>query len=902
MNFCPNCRVKLIKDNNSTKDEEKTQPNPVLSLTKNKAIWKVEKGEIARRIDESEFATLSQISGLIVHLGTTAVVCVDGKKVCLLNGGVYDFVTQEEINKVMNERIADNSSLYGINTKLWNGLIRLIRGKKVEDNINKSSKNDLRTMDQVIQSLNANSVISIYLKLDNSFPLLYGTKVEDEGNFMPLTIKTRHLDVEFGLSMMVQISDFEVFIKHYLGNKSSVTTADIQKELESYVHHIMQDELKYEEIDEYGISPMAKDRISLRIKALDSVLYGIQIVNVIDITCSNKDFERFRHLAKELYCSEKELDFLKRTNEFKNRLVCVENEQKLWNAKNDLEVKKALDEINRDGKLHEEEEHRFYTLITRQRKIKNAQDEMEDIKALNDIEQTKLLNQDEFDAFKDGLEAKKIDRNNIHEVMRLQSLAEATKKATKIAAEVTKCEIEEEAGIEVVRFDAYKQGTSQAIEKMDIMEVIYGKKYESRKRRLLEEQEITSLGNRFKNAQELEAAANRNKLLFQELEGARMKDDYEISKVKNIHDANRTMAKDLANDALEIKSKENDIEISLQDKQIDLLAKKQAMALNAMAMLKEMEAKEKEQAHLQQKDIINLHINKEIHVANLEHEEKMKELDIKKDLTAEQMFVDKLDSNSRAAEIFAGQYSSAKELEAERRAQAKIDQVQQEALNSKNEVVEILKSQLDRTDNDKKSTVETITNLVKDLTGNMMMNQQAMMANQQAREDTNFQRFERVATHRMGEFGENANQRLNDERALKEEYKEQMKYEQKRHDFHQDKALQYTTQVTEAEYKSSKPRRDVEIVKEVAPVFYLDNMGNIPFQLEQLKGLVLNGNIHKKSIIRTPEAKFYAGDLSALRESFQQCDFVVCPNSGCGNKIKKEDAEKGFCPYCGNEI
>jgi len=170
------------------------------------------------------------------------------------------------------------------------------------------------------------------------------------------------------------------------------------------------------------------------------------------------------------------------------------------------------------------------------------------------------------------------------------------------------------------------------------------------------------------------------------------------------------------------------------------------------------------------------------------------------------------------------------------------------------------------------------------------------------RERENFDRLERIATHRMGEFGVNANQRLDDERALKDEYREQMKHEQQRHDLHQDKALQYTTQVTEAEYKSNKSSRLVNSVQESSPVFYVEDYGEIPFQLEQLKGFVMTGKIHKQSIIRTPEAKVYAGDLSALRECFLQCDFIICPNLKCGKRIDKNNANKGFCPYCGNDL
>lgn len=887
MNFCPVCRTKLLKDNPMPIDNNVPNNTP-LAVTRNKAIWRNEKSEIARRIDETEFETLDHVAGLIVHDGTTAIVYVDGNRVCRLNGGVYDFVSKEEIEASLEQRVVDNSSLYGIASKLWHRLVRLVRGKKVGDSVNETSK-DLKTMDQVVKNLNSNSSLSVYLKLDQSFPLLFGMDTTNEGEFVPYKVKTKYLDAEFGVSVLAQITDFELFIKYHLSSdKSYVTTYDIQKDLESYIYRILQDELRNEEIDAYGISPETRERLNLRIKSLDTVLHGIQIVNIVDITCSNNDFERFRHLAKELYCSEKELDFLKRTNEFKNRLVCVENEQRILQAKNDMEISKALDEINHDKKLHEEEERQFYILLSRQRKIREAQDEMEITKALNDIKQTDLLNKDEFAAFEQSLDFKKFDRKNVDEIMRLQSLSEAKKKELSINAEVLKCQITQDADVEAARFDSYKLRSSQAIEKMDIMEIIYGKNHESRKNRIKEEQEITSIATRFKNAQAIEDAKVANELLSVELEGQKAKDDYILKHSQEVKDFERIQRKKIEEDKLEIDAKK-------EKTSLEILKEKQAMSLDALARLDDMESKRKEQEHRHAIENKTLDVNKDIHLADMAHQEKMKALENESHYTAEQLFVKNLDSNSEAAEAYANSFSKAKELEAYQNAQKDIREAQERAqkeINAKNnEVVEILKYQLDRQERDKENMMRSMTDLVGTLSGS-----------QQSRERENFDRFERVATHRMGEFEEKTKQRLEEERALKAEYREQMMHEQKRHDFHQDKALQYTTQVTEADYKNRKPQKNIEQVPEAFQTFFIDGMEGVPFQLEQLKAFVKNGMLHKQSVIRTSEDKFYAGDMAALKECFKQCDFIVCPNRGCGEKIKKDDAKKGFCPYCGNEI
>lgn len=49
-------------------------------------------------------------------------------------------------------------------------------------------------------------------------------------------------------------------------------------------------------------------------------LHGIVLEKIVEITASNQDLERLRELSRELYLSDQELDYLHRTNDFKNRL------------------------------------------------------------------------------------------------------------------------------------------------------------------------------------------------------------------------------------------------------------------------------------------------------------------------------------------------------------------------------------------------------------------------------------------------------------------------------------------------------------------------------------------------------------------------------------------------------
>ena len=900
-NFCPKCRTNL-KDK-AAFAKTKVQEHSPFSIVKNKAIWRIEKGEVARHIDEAEFVNFEQVSGLIINEGVTAVICVNGKKVKELSGGIYDFVSPAEIEYILNQRVLNGKSVCGFSKLAWRSIVRAWCGKKVGDVVKDDTNEKLKTIDDVVRSLNEKSFISVYLKLDRAFPILCGTK--NGSDFLPISIKTKYLDASFGVSMLVKIDDFDLFIKHYMVDKASITINDIQEILKDYVSIILQDELRDEEIDGHGISREARNRVMLRLMALSETLPGIQIVNVGDITCSNEDFDRLRGLARELYCSEHELSYLKRINEFKNRLTGVENTQTIQEAKNDLELMKALDEVNRDKLLFQDEQDKFYVLLSRQKRIRNAQNEMEVSKALSDIKRTELLNEDEFEEFEQSLRLGKFERNNIFEAVRLQSLATLKKKEIELNAEVIKYTITQEADIENTSFDVWKQSAAHDSERIDVMDSLYGKEHVSNRNRLLELQELTSLHNQFIDSRELTNAINKNKLLLENIKGRQLEDEY-------------SWQQEQRNYLFEEKKKDNEWQrnirkqednLSIEEKKLKILQEKQSISLNSLAQMKAMKAQEAEdehrrkleeedQRHKQKFEDEEAQRQKEIKEKSMTHEENMRRLENEGNYSAEQLFVTKLDTNSEAAKIYASKYSSEKELEAERKAQEKIDEELAKLERERKEREDRYYNIMEKQQNDAKTMVDKMMDFAKH---SMEINAgvaSGVVRSQQENEREHFNRYERVSTSRMGEMGAYSEQRMNDIRTQKEEYREQMKYEQQRHDLHQDKALNYTTKVTEAEYKSShqisskdKSKRETE--------YYIEDMGPVPFQLMQLKAFVKKGMIDKRTVIQVSGSKFYAGDLAELKESFDENEYVICPT--CKEKIPQKDAST-FCPLCSNEI
>ena len=271
----------------------------------------------------------------------------------------------------INNNNTENKGKFGwIKAKL-KSLIKLFCSKKSNEHPNDTNNRE-PNIPEILSKLNEKSLIAIYLKRDINFPVLFDTIVTSDGKitFAPMNIRTKMFDVQIGVHLFLKINDFHSFIGAYLADRKFVTTTDIQNDLSVYVHNILQEELKYEEIDDFGISECAKNKICSQLQEIARFAPGIEFVRLAEISCSNEAINRFRKLSQELYCNEKELDFLHRTNEFKNRLARENNAVAIANAKNDSELENTLRAINRD----------------------------------------KLLNDEEFEAFKDALKIKKLER------------------------------------------------------------------------------------------------------------------------------------------------------------------------------------------------------------------------------------------------------------------------------------------------------------------------------------------------------------------------------------------------------------------------------------------------------------------------------------------------------------
>ena len=229
------------------------------------------------------------------------------------------------------------------------------------------------------------------------------------------------MDVNIGVSLQLRINDIHQFATNYLADKNVATTMQFEQMLAPSIENTLRQMLRNLDYEASGLPEPVLNNLKIRIQqTINEQLFGIQCERVLQITDSSADFERFRAVERELYCSEQELGFLQRTGEFRNRLAQETNKQTIDKATSEEELRYALQQLNRDQLLHDDEMEQFVLLLNAQKRLREAKSQEEEYEALIDIKKSRLVKDDELAALEDALAHNKIERDSITEIMRIQ--------------------------------------------------------------------------------------------------------------------------------------------------------------------------------------------------------------------------------------------------------------------------------------------------------------------------------------------------------------------------------------------------------------------------------------------------------------------------------------------------
>ena len=419
-----------------------------VDVVRGRTIWNIQPGEIARKISERELEEIEKLKGIIVQEGCTAIIFANGELVSTLSAGAYLFYKSvdeeqaaikaavekaekemEEAEKRERDRKRQAEPTFrqlGIVGEVGRGfswLGRIIFGEKKGEQKEKAKKRQLdyaRILSRITQA----PILSVYLVSNRFVTLTFGSAMNENGElaFQPYTIPIGIHDVQVGVSLQMRLSDIHSFATNYLADRNSVTTRDLQQQLNGTVETLLRQSLRNQDYGQSGLAPETITALKAQIQqTINQQVFGMECTQVLNITDNNQDFERFRQVERQLYNTEKELDFMHRTGEFRNRMEVEANSQQITSAKTAEELRHALQTINKDQLLHDDELEEFVQLLESQKRIRQAKTEEEEFEALEGLHKNRLVKQEEMEVLEDELAHKKIPREEITEIMRIQS-------------------------------------------------------------------------------------------------------------------------------------------------------------------------------------------------------------------------------------------------------------------------------------------------------------------------------------------------------------------------------------------------------------------------------------------------------------------------------------------------
>ena len=418
-----------------------------VDVVRGRAIWSIQPGQIARKISERELEEIEKLKGVIVQEGCQAIIFANGELVATLSAGAYQFFKSVEEEKAAikaaiekaekeldeKERNAREQRRQQEPTFRELGVVgeigragrwvgRLIFGEKKDE---KKEKIERRKLDyaRILSQATQSPILSVYIVSERHITLTFAGSTESDGHlaFMPYKIPTKIVDVNIGVSLQLRINDIHQFATNYLADKNVVTTMQFEQMLAPSIENTLRQMLRNLDYEASGLPEPVLNNLKIRIQqTINEQLFGIQCERVLQITDSSADFERFRAVERELYCSEQELGFLQRTGEFRNRLAQETNKQTIDKATSEEELRYALQQLNRDQLLHDDEMEQFVLLLNAQKRLREAKSQEEEYEALIDIKKSRLVKDDELAALEDALAHNKIERDSITEIMRIQ--------------------------------------------------------------------------------------------------------------------------------------------------------------------------------------------------------------------------------------------------------------------------------------------------------------------------------------------------------------------------------------------------------------------------------------------------------------------------------------------------
>ena len=368
--FCGKCGSPVSADSQAAAKAAPGQNENDLTVSSGFIHWNILPGQIALKIDEADIAHYNNVQGFVVQDGLKAVFFADGVLAGELGAGKYPFkdlgVTEVQGVKRFFLRIAAFFS------------------------------------EKARATLQSATTLSIILMREGEFPLIFVEK----------DIPTKALRSDVALHITAKISNIIQFYKNQLLDQKFVSVEKLSSSLETAVRTLLEEKLSTVEAEEIPSNTKLREELLSQLKTSVSDIYPyISLERIIRLTATNTELDELRRMREELYISEKELVELSKRNDFLNRLNDEKNQQLLHDAQTQADFTAAMNKIDEQNELTADEKAKFADMLYWQRKLREAQNADEGNAALNKLEQNGLLREEEISTLKADIEQRKNLKN-----------------------------------------------------------------------------------------------------------------------------------------------------------------------------------------------------------------------------------------------------------------------------------------------------------------------------------------------------------------------------------------------------------------------------------------------------------------------------------------------------------
>ena len=378
--FCGKCGAKL---GNQTSEAEKD-----ISKQASFIQWNILPGQLALKIDSKEIASYGRVKGIVIQEGLKALFFVNGKITAQLEAGSYEFREFPDVK--ISDGKNEEEKKKGLISTFFNNVRNFFRSGPA--------------LPQNVQN------VTVVLVRAVEFPLVFSIK----------DVATSGIRSEVGLHLLCKISNINEFYAKVLLDKNYASFEELRNNLEPLVKNILNTTLSSTTPDKIASAQLS---VLSALQAQVPQIYSyIQITNILNLTADNAELENIRRMQEELYVSELELTELTKRNAFLNRLHDENNAQALAEARSQTDFQAAMDKIDQDRELNEDERLKFSQMLEAQRLIREAKTEDEVENAIQVFKKSGLLREEEIDNIRAQIEQNTALRDLSYE----QSLALAT--------------------------------------------------------------------------------------------------------------------------------------------------------------------------------------------------------------------------------------------------------------------------------------------------------------------------------------------------------------------------------------------------------------------------------------------------------------------------------------------